>query len=147
MGNICVSPGGKVTDSLLNERALGISRTEEGQVRQQEDPASPGEGKSRQHQAEQEHHFERSNKTHAGLVILPGKLSKGLSQRRPHSRLLQGGRGSCTRRSGLGGLNAGLEGRDQVRLGISRNVEDRIHGEWQECQRNLAGVKPHQSHS
>ena len=75
-----VDPRGGVSDGVLDKRALGVSSAEKGQVRQQQDPASPGESKGGQDQAEQKRELERSDESHTGIVVSLDELSDAISQ-------------------------------------------------------------------
>lgn len=148
VGDGCIDAHGKVMHRLLNERALGVSCAEECQVDDQERIVSLGEREDRKDEAEQKSHLQRRHETHASIVVLLDEPANGLGERGLLGRLpgrlgrVRGRRGS---RSGT--INGWLQSGNQVAAGVGRNVEDRVHGEWEERQRDLARVEPHQSHS
>jgi hypothetical protein len=142
VGDRSVNPGSSMVHSTLDKGALRVSRTEESQVGQEQHPASLGEGKGRQDEAEQESKLERGDEIHAAVIVLLDELSNGLSER----RLL----GSGSWRSGRSRTRCilwWLQGGKQVGPGVCRDVEDGVHAEGQQSQGNLAGVQPHEGHS
>lgn len=145
MGESSVDARGEVRHGVLNKAALGVSSTEEGDVDEQEDPAALGESESGQDETEEESDLEGGHQTHAGIVVLLHEFANVVGQRgRLASRRL-GGRGRDGG-STVGSLGLGLQGRDEIGPGVGRNVENRIHAEWQERQRDLAGVEPDKGH-
>lgn len=143
MGNKGINPSSKVADGLLNELTLRVSCTEERKIRQQKNPASLGKGQSGEHQTKHEQDFQASDETHAGIVILLDKPTDRISQRGPWSDRLR--RTRRARRARPIVLSR-LEGRNQVRSSVSRNMEDRVHSEWKKRQWDLARVEPHKGH-
>jgi hypothetical protein len=144
VGDGGVGASSKLANGLLDKRALGVASAEESEVDDQQNPATLREGKSRQHQAEQEQDLESGDNTHAGIVVLLDEAANGLSER----VLLAGGLGARgARRGRASAALRGLQGRDQVHAGVGRNVEDRVHAEGQEGQNDLARVQPDESHS
>lgn len=143
VGDRGVGASGELTNSLLDKRALGVAGTEEGQVDDQQNPATLGEGDSGQDEAEEEQDLEGSDNTHASIVVLLDEAANGLGE----GVLLAGGLGTGGRGWARGTGSWGLQGGDQVHAGVGRNVEDRVHAEGEESQDELAGVEPDKSHS
>lgn len=94
----------EVTYGLLNEGALAIAGSEEGEVDDKEEDAALREGEDGHRQAEQKGNFQSSDKIHAGIIVLFNEPSNGLCQRRLLHSGSATGRSSC--RTGR------LEGRD-----------------------------------
>lgn len=134
MRNRRVHPRGNVTNGLLNEGTLGVSRAEEGQVDHPENKASLGEGEDREGQTDQESHFQSSDKTHAGIVVLLDESADSLRQRRLLGTVRASRRGR-------------LDGGDQVGARVGSDVEDGVDAEREEGQGDLARVQPQQSHT
>lgn len=85
-----VGASSQLANSLLDERALGVASTEEGQVDDQQNPATLGEGDSGQDEAEEEQDLESGDNTHAGIVVLLDEAANGLGE----GVLLAGGLGA-----------------------------------------------------
>lgn len=144
VGDRGVGASGQLANSLLDERALGVAGTEEGEVDDQQNPATLGEGDRRQDEAEEEQDLKGGNDTHAGIIVLLDEAANGLGE----GVLLGGGLGAGGGRGGARGTGSGgLQSRDQVRASVSRNVEDRVDAEGEESENELAGVQPDKSHS
>lgn len=129
VGDRGIGASGQLANSLLDERALGVAGTEEGQVDDQQNPAALGEGDSGQDEAEEEQDLKSGDDTHAGIVVLLDEAANGLGE----GVLLAGGLGAGGGRGGARGTGSwGLQGRDQVHAGVGRNVEDRVDAEGKE---------------
>lgn len=131
MGDRRVDASNKVTNSLLDKDALGVSCAEEGQVDGQEQKASLGESEEGERQANQERHLQASDESHAGIIVLLDESADGLG----NGRLLAGVRGG------------GLQGGNQVGARVGCNVEDGVDAERQQGQGDLTRVEPHQRHT
>lgn len=80
MGNGGIDSGGSVGNNALDEVALSVTSTEEGQVNEKQYPTASGEGECRQDKTQDQGQFERSDKRHAGIVISLHKLADGISK-------------------------------------------------------------------
>lgn len=141
MRGVGVEASGVLLNGTLNEGALREASTEEGSVDDEENPAALAEGESRADEAEPEEQFEAGNDGHAGVVVFLDELADGVGERR-----LRGGGLRRRRRAGRRGTGSRLNGGNDVGASVGRNVEDRVDGEREKGERDLAGVQPDQSH-
>lgn len=119
MGDGSIGASSELTNSLLNERALGVTGAEEREVNDEQDPASLGESDSGQQEADKQGDFKGSDDTHASIVVLLDEAANGLGE----SGLLGGGLGVGRAWRGGAGL-LGLDGWDQVHAAVGGDVED-----------------------
>ena len=138
-----ISASGQLANSLLDKRTLGVAGTEEGQVHDQQNPATLGEGNGGENQAEKKQYLKSSDNTHAGIVVLLDEAANGLGE----VALLASRPGAGGRGWARGTGSWGLQGWDEVHAGVSRNMEDRVDAEGEEGQNELAGVEPDKGHS
>jgi hypothetical protein len=142
VGDCGVNPSGGMGDRTLDEGALRVTGSEESQVDEKQNPASLGEGEGRQNEAEEKAQLQGGHKVHTAVVVLLDKLANGLSKR----RLLSGRAGRAWGGRATSILRR-LQRRQHVSAGVRGYMEDRVHAEGQQSQRNLAGVQPNQRHS
>lgn len=133
-----INASNKLTNGLLNERALRITGTEESEVDGQQNPATLREGDGGHNETKQKGDFKVSNDLHATVVVSLDESTDVLDNR-------------VLRRLGAGGAwgrssRLWVHSRDYVGASVGRNVEDRVNAEGEQSQDKLARVEPNEGH-
>jgi len=129
-----ITTGAELVDGTLDKGALVEASAEEDGVDDDEDPGTLLEENGGTEETEPEDDLEDGDNSHAEVVVVLDEVTNGVAKGR-RGRLL----------AWLGGWLR-LEGWDQVGTGVSRNVEDRIDGEWQDRKSGLLGEQPDEGH-
>lgn len=129
-----VTASAELVDGRLHKGALVETGSEEDGVDSDQNPRALLEEESREEQTEPESDLEDSNKGHGRIVVVLNEVANGVGEARRLGLL-------ASSDSGLG-----LDGGQEVGSGVSCDVEDRIDGEGQNGEGDLARPEPDQSH-
>lgn len=127
VGQGAVGTGSELSNGALHKGALRMAHSEEDGVDAKENPGTLGEGDGREDETEEEENLEDGDKGHAAIVVLLDEASNGL------------GEAGGLRLSALtGGLRLAIDGRKQHGARVGGDMEDGIHSEGHDSQRDAA---------
>ena len=129
-----ITTSAELVDGTLDKGALVEASAEEDGVDDDEDPSTLLEEDGGAEQTEPQDDLKDGHNSHAEVVVVLDKVTNGVAEGR-RGRLL----------AWLSGWLR-LESWDQVGASVSRNVEDRIDGEWQDRKSGLLGEQPDKGH-
>jgi len=133
---VAIGAGGELRNGALHEAALLEARAHERRVHQQQDPRPALEQHRRPQQPEPQEHLQHRHQRHARVVVVLDEAPDRVGEPRRLWLL------ACW----CGRLRR-LEGRQEIRARVGRDVEDRVDGERKNGERHLAREEPDQGHA
>jgi hypothetical protein len=116
--NLLVNTSGKLTESALDELALGESCSKEDGVDTEQDPGAFGEGDGGEEEAEPQKDLEHGHQQHGAIIVVLDKATDAVSERR-----LGFGRAGRLRSASCCGFRW-LNSWNYIGAGVCSNVED-----------------------